>query len=227
MPLLFCLVSSGTTILAEHAICSGNFEEVIQTLLPNIPSGDHRHTYTHSDYKFHYISEDSIIYLCIGDNDTQQQAAFSFLEGIKSIFLGHYNTTSIQPLPYSLQADFSFVINNHMKHHNSGMNTSINNVNQQVDQLKDIMVHSIDQLMNRGERLELLVNKSQNLSENAMTFKSSSVMVRKKTCSKNFRMVIILIVISLIMLYAVMCAACGGLAWRSCVGKQGGNSSSI
>lgn len=41
---------------------------------------------------------------------------------------------------------------------------TISKVHGELDELKDIMVKNIDNLAMRGERLELLVNKTENLS---------------------------------------------------------------
>lgn len=43
---------------------------------------------------------------------------------------------------------------------------TISKVHGELDELKDIMVKNIDNLAMRGERLELLVNKTENLSNN-------------------------------------------------------------
>jgi vesicle-associated membrane protein 7 len=43
---------------------------------------------------------------------------------------------------------------------------TISRVHGELDELKDIMVRNIDNMAMRGERLELLVNKTENLSAN-------------------------------------------------------------
>lgn len=49
---------------------------------------------------------------------------------------------------------------------------SISRVHGQIDELKDIMVKNIENVTARGERLELLVNKSENLRNNvSLNFK--------------------------------------------------------
>lgn len=68
MPILYSVVSRGITILAYHATCAGNFEEVTEKILSQIPPQNNKMTYSQGPYLFHYICEDSIIYMCITDD---------------------------------------------------------------------------------------------------------------------------------------------------------------
>lgn len=47
MAILFAVVARGTTILAKHAWCSGNFLEVTEQILAKIPSENNKLTYSH------------------------------------------------------------------------------------------------------------------------------------------------------------------------------------
>lgn len=68
MPILYSVISRGPTILAKYATCTGNFEEVIDKILPKIPPHNDKLTYSQGPYLFHYICEDRIIYMCITDD---------------------------------------------------------------------------------------------------------------------------------------------------------------
>lgn len=47
MAILFAVVARGTTILAKHAYCGGNFLEVAEQILAKIPSENNKLTYSH------------------------------------------------------------------------------------------------------------------------------------------------------------------------------------
>lgn len=68
MPILYSVVSRGTTVLARYASCAGNFAEVTEQVLAQIGPENAKMTYSHSTYLFHYVAEDRIVYLCITDN---------------------------------------------------------------------------------------------------------------------------------------------------------------
>lgn len=68
MPILYSVVARGTIILAKHAACVGNFEEVTAKILAKIPPENDKLTYSQGPYLFHYICEDYLIYMCITDD---------------------------------------------------------------------------------------------------------------------------------------------------------------
>lgn len=68
MPLLYSVISRGTTVLAKYAECVGNFAEVTEQIMTKISSDNHKLTYSHGSYLIHYICEDRIIYMCITDD---------------------------------------------------------------------------------------------------------------------------------------------------------------
>ena len=47
---------------------------------------------------------------------------------------------------------------------------TVTRVHGQIDELKDIMVKNIENITNRGERLELLVNQAENLRNNVRLY---------------------------------------------------------
>ena len=50
----------------------------------------------------------------------------------------------------------------------------ITNIQDEVEQVKGIMVANIDVIMERGEKLDLLIDKTENLSANSVTFRTTS-----------------------------------------------------
>lgn len=64
MPILYSVISRGPIVLAKNAECVGNFAEVTEQIIKNIPSHNHKLTYAHGSYLIHFISEDRIIYMC-------------------------------------------------------------------------------------------------------------------------------------------------------------------
>ncbi|KAJ8298441.1 hypothetical protein KUTeg_024972 [Tegillarca granosa] len=196
MPILFSVVARGTTVLSKYASCAGNFTEVTEQILGKIPPENSKLTYSHGSYLFHYICEDRIIYLCITD-DTQ------------------YGVRAQTALPYAMNSEFSRVIASQMRTltDNKQQPDQLDKVQNQVDELKGIMVRNIDQIADRGERLELLVDKTEDLSSNAVSFKKTSRNLARSMWLKNIKITIFIVVIVIIVIYFIISAACGGLDW--------------
>lgn len=68
MPIIYSVVARGTTILAKHATCAGNFAQVTEQILHKITGDNSKLTYSHGVYLFHYVKENGVVYLCITDD---------------------------------------------------------------------------------------------------------------------------------------------------------------
>uniref|UniRef100_S4R9K5 Vesicle-associated membrane protein 7 n=1 Tax=Petromyzon marinus TaxID=7757 RepID=S4R9K5_PETMA len=164
MAILFSVVARSTTILAKHANFTGNFVEVAEQVLAKISPENAKLTYSHGSYLFHYISQDRIVYLCITDDDFERSKAFAFLGEVTRRFQTTYGSRAQTALPYAMNSEFSSVLGAQMRHFSEEKSTErLSQVQGQVDELKGIMVKNIDLIADRGEKLELLIDKTENL----------------------------------------------------------------
>ncbi|KAG6803394.1 vesicle-associated membrane protein 7 [Apis laboriosa] len=221
MPILYSVVARGTTILAKYASCTGNFDEVTENILTKIPPQNDKLTYSQGQYLFHYICENNIIYMCTTDADFQRSRAFLYLAEMKGRFLAAYGQDAQTAVPYAMNTDFARTLASTMKHYNES-NQEIDvlaNALGDLDELKDIMSKNIDNVAMRGERLELLVNKTENLTANSVTFRKTSRNLARSLFWKNVKIYVIVAAILIVVVYVIVSISCGGLAWPKCVGN--------
>ncbi|XP_050307862.1 vesicle-associated membrane protein 7 [Anthonomus grandis grandis] len=220
MPILYSVVSRGTTVLAKYASCAGNFAEVTEQVIAKIPDYNDRLTYTHGNYLFHYICENRIIYMCITDNEFERSRAFLFLNEIKRRFQANYGPTAESALAYSLNAEFARILANEMKHYSESHDVdTISKVHSELDELKNIMVKNIDSVALRGEKVELLLTKTENLNNGAVSFRQTSRNLARSMFWKNIKLYVIIAVVIAVVVYFIVSMACGGLLWQGCVSK--------
>ncbi|GFU05815.1 vesicle-associated membrane protein 7 [Nephila pilipes] len=218
MPILYSVVAHGSTVLAKYARCAGNFSEVTEQIISKISPDQPKLTYSHGSYLFHYIYEEDIIYLCITDDDFDRSHAFSFLNEIKRRFKNAYGARALTALPYAMNSEFSRILASQMKHFSESKDVDkLSRVQGEIDELTEIMVQNIDSVANRGERLELLVDKTENLNSASVTFRKTSKNLARSMCIKNVKITVIIIVVMLVILYIIVSASCGGLSWPNCV----------
>lgn len=144
MPILYSVISRGPTVLAKNAECVGNFAEVTEQIIKNIPSNNHKLTYAHGNYLIHFINEDRVIYMCITDDEFERARAFMFLTEVKRRFLMQYGLQAATAIAYAMNTEFSPILAYEMKHYSeSNEFDAISRVHGQIDELKDIMVKNI------------------------------------------------------------------------------------
>ncbi|RLU24168.1 hypothetical protein DMN91_004378, partial [Ooceraea biroi] len=193
MPILYSVVARGTIILAKHAACVGNFEEVTAKILAKIPPDNDKLTYSQGPYLFHYICEDRLIYMCITDDDFQRSRAFLYLNEIKRRFLAVYGPGAQTAVAYAMNTEFARVLANEMKHYSESKDLDrLSQVHGELDELKDIM---------------------------SVTFRKTSRNLARSLFWKNVKIYVIVAAILILMIYVIVSISCGGMAWQNCVGK--------
>lgn len=214
--ILYATVARSSIVLARYAACPGNFQEITDHILTKIGTQDERMTYTQTGYLFHYIVKNGITYLCITDEGYDRGKSFSYLSEIMKRFTKTYQNRADTALPYAMQSEFSRVLASEMRHFtkSSGSN-KMQIVQEDIDELKGIMVNNIESIAQRGEKLELLVEKTDDLSHSAMTFKKSSRTLQRTMCMKNAKMIITIIVVLAVLILIIIFASCG-TDWSKC-----------
>jgi len=156
--------------------------------------------------------------MCITDDEFERSRAFLFLMEVKRCFQTSYGSRAQLALPYAMNSEYQRVLSNEMTRYSEGKSfDKISKVQGEIDELKDIMVKNIDLMQDRGERLELLVDKTENLQANAVTFQKSSRNLRRSMYWKNVKLTVIIVLVVIVVIYFIISMACGGLDWGKCV----------
>ncbi|KAH8299730.1 hypothetical protein KR044_005057 [Drosophila immigrans] len=218
MPILYSVIARGSTVLAKFAECVGNFAEVTEQIMVKIGVHNHKMTYSHGDYLIHYTCENRLIYMCITDNEFERSRAFLYLADIKQKFIHTYGLQVATAIAYAMNTEFSKIMCQRMVYFSQSPEVeNISRVHGEIDELKNIMIKNIDSLRDRGEKLELLVNRTENLSNNSVAFRKASRNLARQMFWKNIRIYVVVGLVIIFIIYVIVSMACGGLAWQSCV----------
>jgi len=219
MPILYSLISRGTCILAEYQAenIGGNFVNITQVLLGRIQenANETRMTYILDQYLFHYIISHGITFLCMADSEAQRRVPFMFLEDIIQRFEATFGSAGQTAIAYSLNPAFAPVLKRQLAYFNQAESDSIVRIKNQIDEVKDIMMLNIDNVLERGEKLELLVEKSDNLQQESFRFRKEATRLQRSQMWKKLKAIIFLVVIMLCISYFVSATICG-LDLKSC-----------
>ncbi|KAG0378915.1 hypothetical protein BGX24_002409 [Mortierella sp. AD032] len=218
MSIIYALVARGTIILAEYTNSSGNFTTVTEAILEKIPPNNSKLTYVYDRYLFHYIRNDGLTYLCMADDTFGRRIPFAFLLDLKTRFLSQYSQERAMSamVPYGMN-EFSKTIAKQMEYFSTNPEADrIKQVQGEIEQVKDVMVHNIERVLERGERIELLVDKTDNLNQQAFAFKKRSTALKRTMWWKNTKLTVILTAVVIFLIYLIICSACGFPFWSSC-----------
>jgi len=213
MPLIYALVSRGNNVLAEYTSSglTGNFSTVSRVLLKKIPeSSDSKCSYLYDKYTFHYQVNEGLIYLAMSDQNFSRQLAFTFLNDIAERFIATYGDRWRTAIAFAFNADFARVLQAQMDRINSQENDpKITKIRGQLSEVKDTMMENIDKVLLRGEKIELLVDKTEDLEQHAFKFQRGARNLNRAMCLRNAKWTAIVIAVVILIIYFIIAGICG------------------
>ncbi|KAH3761514.1 vesicle-associated membrane protein 714 [Pelomyxa schiedti] len=198
--LVYTVVAAGAVPLVEYSPFRGTFSEIARRILTNWALTDvtKPKSYAYQGYVFHCVGdENGIIFMTLADESIGHTRPFIFLDDISKRFLGTYSTALKNPVtaqnPKNYEA-FARVLKEQMEFFsaNAQAGNQIEAVRAEVENVKQIMVTNIDKVLERGDRIELLVEQTEDLSSNSHQFKLKSERLKKAMCRRNLKWTIIL-----------------------------------
>ncbi|KAJ9501425.1 hypothetical protein LTR67_000568 [Exophiala xenobiotica] len=239
--LLYACIAHGNTILTEHTspgTSSSSASSLASVILPKIShSTPAKLTYTHDRLFVHYIADSpsstsnspdeqlsshaALTYLVVAQTEMGRRIPFAFLLELKKKFLAQYKpeSTDFQSLPAYGTAAFNSTLKAMLQQYNTAPpSDALTNARKEIDSVKDIMTENIERVLERGERIDLLVDKTDRLGGSARDFRVRSRGLRRQMWWKNVRVMVLLVVVVVFLIYLFVGFGCGLPAWSKCVG---------
>ncbi|KAK2786390.1 hypothetical protein FQN52_007847 [Onygenales sp. PD_12] len=240
-PLLYACIANRTTILAEHSspgTSSSSASSLASIILPKIShDSPQKLTYTHDRLFVHYIADSPsassqngeltshapLSYLVVATAELGRRIPFAFLLEIKRKFLTAYTpeSTDFSSLPAYGCAAFNNDLRALLQTYNTTPpSDSLASARKEIDSVRDIMTENIERVLERGERIDLLVDKTDRLGSSARDFRVRSRGLRRQMWWKNVKVMVLLVVVVVFLVYLFVGMGCGLPAWGKCVGHR-------
>ncbi|XP_021760744.1 vesicle-associated membrane protein 711 [Chenopodium quinoa] len=219
MAILYALVARGSVVLAEFVGTSTNASTIAKQILEKIPGDSDTHvSYSQDRYIFHVKRTDGLTVLCMAEDNAGRRIPFAFLEDIHQKFVKAYGRSIHTAPAYAMNDEFSRVLSQQMDYYSNDPNADrLNRMKGEMAQVRNVMIENIDKVLDRGERLELLVDKTATLQGNTLRFRKQARRFRSTVWWRNCRLMLTLIIVLLIIIYIVLAFVCHGPLLPSCV----------
>ena len=228
--IIYALIASdsNTTPLVEASLAEGNFSMLALKLLSKLKKNTSASYVYENKYIFHYNNDSEVTFLCMTDAAFNNRTAYAFLFEIKEKFFEKYGDGARNMPGYGANKDFSYFLKGKMHFYNSdqGGNDKIKMVRENIEKTKDIMIENIDKVLARGERIELLVNKTHQLSDSSVNMRKSVIImqathVKRFMWCKNAKITALLVFIVMVrdmqvILFFIVVFSCGGFSFSKC-----------
>ncbi|KAF6158128.1 hypothetical protein GIB67_014922 [Kingdonia uniflora] len=218
MTILYALVARGSVVLAEFSSTSTNANAIARQILEKIPGNDDSHvSYSQDRYIFHVKRTDGLTVLCMADDSAGRRIPFAFLEEIHGRFVKTYGRAVHTALVYAMNDEFSRVLSQQIDYYSNDPNADrINRLKGEMNQVRGVMIENIDKVLERGDKLELLIDKTTTMQGNTMRFRKQARRFKSTVWWRNCKLTVGLIVLILIIVYIVLAFVCHGPLLPTC-----------
>lgn len=187
--ILYAAVARGTTVLAECSFVSGNAPQIALRILEKTPPEDTRISYAQDQHMYHVLVSDGITFLAMAEEAVGRRLPFAFLDDVSGRFLAAHGAAAREAVAYELNTEFSPVLRARADFYSSDPAAdTINRVRGEISQVKDVMIENIAKVLDRGEKLDLLVDKTELLQGEALAFRREASRARRVMWWKNVKM---------------------------------------
>ncbi|CAL5343144.1 unnamed protein product [Camellia sinensis] len=229
--LIYSFVAKGNVVLAEHTSFSGNFSTIAVQCLQKLPSNSSKYTYSCDGYTFNFLIDNRFVFLLVVDESVGRGVPFVFLERVKDDFKQRYAGIIGNDVPhpladdedddddlfedrfsiaYNLDREFGPRLKDHMQYCTNHPNelSKLSKLKAQITEVKGVMMDNIEKVLDRGEKIELLVDKTENLQFQADSFQRQGRQLRRKMWFQNLQMKLMVgggILALIIILWLIAC----------------------
>jgi vesicle-associated membrane protein 72 len=211
--LIYSFVARGTVVLAEYTEFKGNFTSIAAQCLQKLPASNNKFTYNCDNHTFNYLVEDGFAYCVVADESVGRQVPMAFLERVKEDFKRRYSGGRADTaVANSLNRDFGSKLKEHMQYcidHPEEI-SKLAKVKAQVSEVKGVMMDNIEKVLDRGEKIELLVDKTENLRFQAQDFQKKGTELRRKMWFQNMKVKLIVLGIVVALILIIVLSVCHG-----------------
>ncbi|GER32062.1 vesicle-associated membrane protein [Striga asiatica] len=221
MAILYGVVARGSVVLAESsATSSTTANTVARKILEKISAANHNTnvSYSQDRYIFHVKRTDGLTVLCMAEDNAQRRIPFAFLEEIHQRFVQTYGRAVLTAQAYAMNDEFSRILSQQMEYYSRDPNADrINRIKGEMSQVRSVMIENIDKVLERGDRLDLLVGKTAYMQANSFRFRKQTRRLRNNAWWRNVKLMMALICLVSLTVYVVMAFVCHGLTLPSCL----------
>uniref|UniRef100_A0A803KMW8 Uncharacterized protein n=1 Tax=Chenopodium quinoa TaxID=63459 RepID=A0A803KMW8_CHEQI len=222
--LIYSFVARGTVILAEYTEFTGNFTSIASQCLQKLPATNNKFTYNCDGHTFNFLVSDGFrpefthildvaAFCVVAVESVGRQIPMAFLERVKDDFNKRYGGgKAATAQAKSLNKDFGPKLKEHMQYcvdHPEEMN-KLAKVQAQISEVKGVMMENIEKVLDRGEKIELLVDKTENLRSQAQDFRQQGTQMRRKMWLQNMKIKLIVLGIIIALILIIVLSVCHG-----------------
>lgn len=220
MPINSSFVAFERNIISEDNV-SQSVRPALQKMLQLLPRHDAKVSYQYEQEVFHFLIENEIVYACTTSGQYENRIVFGFLiqvkDAFKTAFTGsadryprHADLTSVKCHPFS-----STLASSRKVFNENPQADKFGRIKDQLNTTREVMLQNLDSILERGERIDSLCDRTELLQEEAQGFHSNARSLKRAILIHNIKIIIgVVIFLGVLALIIAFCVC--GIDFKKC-----------
>ena len=215
--LIYILIGSGKKPLASYSEFMGEFIQTCQQTLGQVtPNSSVAINY--GDYMIYYMDENNITYMLMTRTLFPKATAVGCIESLKKEFQDNLYGRDFSDTPeYGLNDELKEKLKMKFEYYNENpevTSEAIETLKTELLKMKDQVFSAHIELQNRGEKIQEMTQKAEQLQLASESYKQGAIKVRKAESKKKVWIFIGTTVAVLIIAYFIVCAVCQSFTFQ-------------
>ena len=208
------------SLLVERSLSSGNADVLAQKILHKLDKGADRaggrrsYSMGSDGYAFRFLWGPGGYTFVLLERGISNERVWRLLGQIRERWEARYGEVRALPVPTSDAAPFASSLEElllaEQRSALDGGNAELGMVNEKLANVKNVMADSIEQVLERGDKIDHLVDRASQLEQNAFAFTKSSTALRRTYRWQAMRCRVLVGAALVAGLLIVLSSACGG-----------------
>lgn len=201
-------------LVAEDRL-SQSMKCVLEKMLQRLPRHDTKVSYQYELQVFHFLVENEVAYGCVTSLEYASGLTYSFLDKVKDLFKVQFAGSSDRyPRPEEITAANCAKFRSTLASSTRTFNDSpqldkVDMIKEQIANTKQVMLENLDSVLDRGERIDGLCDRTELLRDEAQGFSSNARSLKRAQIKHNIILAIAVAAIVAIVALMIAFMACG------------------
>lgn len=210
-----CIVQLDKTILADctyrHSASTQLTNTIRSKIIPLTTSSTYHHarnSFAGDEMLFQIARKSDVVFICVTAKGYPAHMAFGFLDKVSNTFLSYYKDPAQRSV--SICQPFVRILRQEGDFFNSPDANKLKKVQSQIDEVKSVMIENLDAVLERGGKIETLVDKSATLQDESQSFVTNSTSLKRKMRWRQIKIIIAIVLLIAVVITVIVLIACQG-----------------
>lgn len=197
-------------MLADHAIETGNFRTAAVNFMTRVTLTSGHKSYSIDEYALHYLHEEesALWFACIAERALGREVPINFLEALRDA-CAPLSAQAEMGEALSLQRQLEPEIADLLARCNTPGDDRVPRMMEKVQQIHNVLGEAVEKIMERQDKIELLVHTSHTLAESSESFQNHARELHRVVWWRNARVMTCLCIVGVLVVVIFFWMACG------------------